>query len=408
MTKLINNTNPCLLVAIDVAKSKHDILIEYQNGSRKKLRIMNNLVDFNSLYERMKKTKSDIVVGLKATGHYHRPIAYFLHSKGIEINLISSLAMAKTREARYNSWDKNDPKDAQVILYMLKTGLTQTYHDPLVNKINDIQELSNTYHQVSLRKTKLQHSILTHYLPLYFPEAQKYFHSTRAKWFADFFGAFACPAAITKYSLEDFIEEAWKISGRKVDKTNWLKDIYFTASNSIGIPVKEQDQAMEMFRLILKEFSELCARRNEVEKSAEQYLEGNEDYHRIRTVPGIGSVIALTVLAEAGNLRRFGHYKQFLKYCGFDLATQQSGGFRGKTKLSKRGNGRLRQVFWMAATIAIRMRENTFRKRYHNLIKDDPTNADMKRKAYVAVAIKMARVVYSLIKNNTDYRCYYE
>ncbi|MBE3143980.1 MAG: hypothetical protein IMZ61_08665 [Planctomycetes bacterium] len=29
----------------------------------------------------------------------------------------------------FNSWDKNDPKDAQVILHMLQTGLTQTYYD---------------------------------------------------------------------------------------------------------------------------------------------------------------------------------------------------------------------------------------------------------------------------------------
>jgi len=40
---------------------------------------------------------------------------------------VSSLAMARTREALYNSWDKNDPNDAQVILHMLKTGMTQIY-----------------------------------------------------------------------------------------------------------------------------------------------------------------------------------------------------------------------------------------------------------------------------------------
>ncbi len=76
--------------------------------------------------------------------------------------------------------------------------------------------------------------------------------------------------------------------------------------------------------------------------------------------------------------------------------------------LSKRGNADLRKVFWLAATIAIRMRENSFRKKYENYIKDSPKNADLKRKAYVAVAAKMARVVYSMITHNTDYYCTYE
>ena len=60
----------------------------------------------------------------------------------------------------------------------------------------------------------------------------------------------------------------------------------------------------------------------------------------------------LTILAEAGDLRRFRHHRQFLKFCGLDLATCQSGTFRGRTKLSKYGNARLRRTFWMAAQVA--------------------------------------------------------
>ena len=54
------------------------------------------------------------------------------------------------------------------------------------------------------------------------------------------------------------------------------------------------------------------------------------------------------------------------------------------------------------------MRENTFRKKYDNYIKSDPANKDLKRKAYTAVAAKVARVAYGLIKHGTDYRCFYE
>jgi hypothetical protein len=64
------------------------------------------------------------------------------------------MALARTREAMHNSWDKNDPKDAQVILHMLKTGLSQTWHDPLVSSTNDAQELSKTHHQVTLARTR--------------------------------------------------------------------------------------------------------------------------------------------------------------------------------------------------------------------------------------------------------------
>ena len=64
-------------------------------------------------------------------------------------------------------------------------------------------------------------------------------------------------------------------------------------------------------------------------------------------------------------------------------------------------------MFWMAATIAIRMRENTFRKKYQQYIKENPNDADLKRKAYVAVAAKMVRVIYSMIRYETNYYCSY-
>jgi hypothetical protein len=44
----------------------------------------------------------------------------------------------------HNDWDKNDLKDAQVILHMLRTGMAKPYQDPLAHEINDIQELSMT------------------------------------------------------------------------------------------------------------------------------------------------------------------------------------------------------------------------------------------------------------------------
>ena len=112
--------------------------------------------------------------GFEATGNYHRPLAHHLGQAGFDLKLVSSVGLARTREALHNSWDKNDPKDAQVILRMLEIGAVQFFHDPLATGIADIQELSKTHEIVSRSKTELWHRILTHYLPLYFPEAGHY------------------------------------------------------------------------------------------------------------------------------------------------------------------------------------------------------------------------------------------
>ena len=73
-----------------------------------------------------------------------------------------------------------------------------------------------------------------------------------------------------------------------------------------------------------------------------------------------------------------------------------------------RGNARLRAVFWMAASVAVRMRENSFRVKFERYMQTDPGSADRKWKAYVAVAAKIVRVAYTLVRSEADYRCFPE
>ncbi len=408
MTSILSNTQPTTWVGIDIAKRHNDVLVERPGHRRRRFRVANRLDDYQRFSEFLTDLPERPVIGFEATGNYHRTLAFFLAKKGFSLRLVSSVAAARTREALYNSWDKNDPKDAQVIIHMLKTGVTQYYHDPLIHEINELQELSKTHFQISLHKVRIQHSILTHYLPLYFPEAEKYMTNSRAQWFTHLIERYPCRAAVTKFSQEKFIDDAWSFVGRKVNKTAFLEDFYETATQTIGLPVSEDSEAIRMFRIVLREHQRLCVVRADIEKEAESFLGDNLDYIRLKTLPGIGPILSLTILAEGGDLRRFAHHRQFLKYCGFDLASQQSGQFRGRSKLSKRGNRRLRYAFWMAATIAIRMRENSFRDKYARYTQSDPTNADLKRKALTAVAAKMARVAHGMIKNETNYRPFHE
>ncbi len=63
-----------------------------------------------------------------------------------------------------------------------------------------------------------------------------------------------------------------------------------------------------------------------------------------------------------------------------DLATIQSGTFRGQTKLSKYGNPRLRRTLWMAGQVAIFQKTNSFRDKFERYIAKDRHNTHLRRK----------------------------
>lgn len=123
-----------------------------------------------------------------------------------------------------------------------------------------------------------------------------------------------------------------------------------------------------MFRLMLAEGKSLIRQRNAIEDRAVELLGDRPDYLLLRTIPGIGPINALTILAETGDLRRFRHHRQFLKFCGMDLATVQSGMFRGRSKISKYGNARLRRTLWLAGQTAVMKKTNSYRDKFERYI----------------------------------------
>jgi len=284
----------------------------------------------------------------------------------------------------------------------------QFFHDPLVAGTADIQELSKTHEIVSRSKTELWHRILTHYLPLYFPEAERFHRSSRTDWFLAFLEKYPSPHMIKAMDREAFVADAWQVVGRKVSKERMLSDIYDTAVESVGLPVHPDSDAVRMFRLVLAEGRSLIRQRDEIEARAVELLSDLPDYQLLTTIPGIGPINAMTILAEAGDLRRFRHHRQFLKFCGMDLATTQSGMFRGQSRISKYGNARLRRTLWMAGQTAVLKRTNSFRDKFERYISKDRHNAHLRRKAYTAIAAKMARTVHAVVNHGAPYRPFFE
>ena len=110
-------------VAIDIGKMFHAVLVELPDGAHQRFRMANSAEDYGRLVAFLRTLPGTVRVALEPTGNFHRTLAFRLLTEGISVVSVSSVAGARYREAMFNSRDKNDPKDATVILQLLKQSL---------------------------------------------------------------------------------------------------------------------------------------------------------------------------------------------------------------------------------------------------------------------------------------------
>jgi hypothetical protein len=120
---------------------------------------------------------------------------------------------------------------AAFFVYRIRAGLALTWHGPMVNGINDVQERSKTHFQVTLARVRVWHTLRNHYFALYFPEIDRLVSSDHSVWLIQLLTSFPTPASITALSEEEFQTRAWNLVGRKVSKRALLAEIY-AAPNS--------------------------------------------------------------------------------------------------------------------------------------------------------------------------------
>ena len=112
---------------------------------------------------------------------------------------------------------------------------------------------------------------------------------------------------------------------------------------------------------------------------------------------------AATVVGETLGFTGFTNAKQLTSYAGFDVVLKESGAYKGKTRISKKGNKNIRRALYMPAMTAVRC--NPTLKKFYERVK--PTKAKPMI-ALVAVERKLLVLMYSLWKNEINYDPEYE
>jgi transposase len=124
-----------------------------------------------------------------------------------------------------------------------------------------------------------------------------------------------------------------------------------------------------------------------------------QHYQLLRSVPGIGEVSAIAMLAELQLLPPDRDVRQWVAYAGLDPREYSSGtSVRKYTRISKIGNRHLRHALYMPALVASR-REPHLRGFYQHLL----ARGKSKRPALIAVARKLQHAIYGMFRSQQPY-----
>jgi transposase len=119
--------------------------------------------------------------------------------------------------------------------------------------------------------------------------------------------------------------------------------------------------------------------------------------HLLRTIPGVGKILALVILYEIHDICRFPQVANFISYCRLVKCPQESAGKKTGSKNSKIGNVHLKWAFSEAACLFLRGNEAAQHYQQKLVTKYG------KSKALTLIAQKLARCAYSMLKRKEPF-----
>ena len=152
----------------------------------------------------------------------------------------------------------------------------------------------------------------------------------------------------------------------------------------------------QRINLILKQIAEI---ENEMKEQVNEHPWLKEKLAHLCSIPGIGFLTAVTVVAETNGFNLVRSKKQLVSYAGLDVIEKESGSsVRGKPRISRRGNKQIRRAMYFPAFSAIRTKS-----KMHHLYDRLEAKHGIKMKAAVAVQRKLLELMFLLWKKNEVY-----
>ena len=338
---------PMIIVAVDVAKDKHDCFITNTDGEVlfDSFVIQNNQDGFEDLYQKICSvtgSPQNVKVGLEATGHYHLNLLGYLLDKGFPTCLINPLQTSLFRKSLSFRKTKTDPVDARAIARLLMSDRTLQPYSLTSYQNQELKSLTR-YRADKVRERAKLKSSLARLVVILFPELEKLVPVLHMFTVYDLLHEFPGASYVASAHLTRLSHLISESSKGRYGKEKAL-EIREAARHSIGSvsPAKslELRHTIDHIRFLDEEIDEV---------EAQIFTLLDKDPPRMLDIPGMGPRMAAVIVAEVGDFNRFSSPDKLLAYAGLSPSTYQSGQLTSTyAKMEKRGSRYLRYALFNA------------------------------------------------------------
>lgn len=143
----------------------------------------------------------------------------------------------------------------------------------------------------------------------------------------------------------------------------------------------------------------LCEQIDCCDERMKESIAKDPDVKRLKTVPGVGSIVAMCFLSAIRDPSRFASGRQVGAYLGLVPSLYQSGKTFRRGRITKHGNAQARWALCIAANALLRTRRSSALREWGREL----VLRLGRKKAIVAIARKLAAVMWSMLKNGNDF-----
>ena len=387
-----------IVIGIDIGKLKHTFSIYNSSTGEviaKPSTFNNNKDGYEKLIQSFKSySKSNILIGMEDTGHYHFTLLKYLLSKHYNVALINPVATDMLRKMQ-GGVSKTDSLDSLTICDILASNSrNKAYRISKINRFDLYEQKQLTRHHHNL-KEELQtyKNRLLKCIDIVFPEYNNLFSSKYGVVYMDILKKFGSADKIAHTDIRTLRNcFDYKGNGKRISLS--AEELKAAATNSIGIiSTADEIQIRHLVGIIELIEDQL----KEIDKKIEEFsVETNSP---ILSIPGISHFSGTSILAELGDIDNYSKASKIIKFAGVSPRKYESSQFQAQhCAISKQGSEYLRKTLYQII-LPIIQRNEVF-KNYYKLKR---SQGKSHRCAQGHCVRKLLRIIFHLLKTNQQF-----